>query len=254
MNPKISIIMPIFNAAAFLDDTLCHLKKQTLQDFEIICVDDDSTDHSLSVLQKAAEQDRRIIALHQSHKGAGAARNVGFSYARGEYAIFLDSDDQFSPVLLEKLYAAITEAHAPSTPRNASCVLLSDPSSENEHAITPASLSTLNRSSVTSIPHGASTLRTPRPVACRTSSGRSARVIGSPPVHIIIGGVGPEAMDSITRLHSSVESSPSNEQSAAEARQWRHFIGQRRVTSHASTLGKTNELWLKSHLQPPPHR
>ena len=121
MNPKISIIMPIFNAAAFLDDTLCHLKKQTLQDFEIICVDDDSTDHSLSVLQKAAEQDRRIIALHQSHKGAGAARNFGFSYARGEYAIFLDSDDQFSPVLLEKLYAAITEAQADIAACNFSC-------------------------------------------------------------------------------------------------------------------------------------
>ena len=112
MNPKISIIMPVFNAAAYLEETLRCLVEQTMQDFEVILVDDGSTDSSLPVLQKAAEQDQRIIMLHQSHKGAGAARNFGFSHARGEYAIFLDSDDQFSPVLLEKLYAAITETQA----------------------------------------------------------------------------------------------------------------------------------------------
>jgi glycosyltransferase involved in cell wall biosynthesis len=122
MTPKVSIIMPVFNTAAFLADTLCQLKKQTLQDFEVICVDDDSTDHSLSILQKAAEQDQRIIVLHQPHKGAGTARNLGFSHARGEYVIFLDSDDQFLPMLLEKLYAAITEAQADIAACNFSCI------------------------------------------------------------------------------------------------------------------------------------
>ena len=122
MNPEISIIIPVFNAAAYLENTLNQLAEQTLQAFEIICVDDDSTDSSLQVLKKAAEQDPRIIVLQQPHKGAGAARNLGFSHVRGEYAIFLDSDDLFSPVLLEKLHAAITEAQADIAACNFSCL------------------------------------------------------------------------------------------------------------------------------------
>ena len=83
--------------------------------------------------------------------------------------------------------AAIMESHAPSTPRNASCAALSGPSREKEHAITPAPLSSSSRAFVTTIPQGAKTLRMPSDVARLTRLGRSSRVIGSPPVHMISG-------------------------------------------------------------------
>ena len=104
--------MPVFNAEASLGSTLSHLKNQTLQDFEVIFVDDDSADNSLSVLQRAAEQDRRIIVLHQPHQGAGAARNLGFTCAKGEYIIFSDCDDLFEPHMLDTLYTAANTSNA----------------------------------------------------------------------------------------------------------------------------------------------
>lgn len=106
MNPKISIIMPVFNAEASLGSTISHLKNQTLQDFEVVFVDDESADNSLSVLQRAAEQDQRIIVLHQPHSGAGAARNLGLACAKGEYVIFSDCDDLYTAHMLETLYTS----------------------------------------------------------------------------------------------------------------------------------------------------
>ena len=99
--------------------------------------------------------------------------------------------------------------------------------------MTPASFSARRLSSVTIIPHGAMTLRNPLAVARRTRSRMSGRNIGSPPVQMIIVF----SSESIMRRHSSVESSLSYATFAAAARQWRHFNGHCRVTSHANTRG-----------------
>lgn len=110
--PIISVIMPVYNAQQYLEETVKSLQEQTFSDYEVIFVDDASTDASLEILNRTVQTDPRFRVLQQKEGGAGAARNLGFSHARGEYSIFLDSDDLFSPVLLEKLYAAITEAQA----------------------------------------------------------------------------------------------------------------------------------------------
>lgn len=110
--PIISVIMPVYNAQQYLEETVKSLQEQTFSDYEVIFVDDASTDASLEILNRTVQTDPRFRVLQQKEGGAGAARNLGFSHARGEYSIFLDSDDLFSPVLLEKMYAAITEAQA----------------------------------------------------------------------------------------------------------------------------------------------
>jgi len=110
--PAISVIMPVYNAQRYLGETIASLQAQTFADFEVICVDDGSTDDSMAILDQVIAQDPRFRVVNQENAGAGAARNKGFTHARGEYAIFLDSDDLFSPKLLEKLYQAITENDA----------------------------------------------------------------------------------------------------------------------------------------------
>lgn len=110
--PAISIIMPVYNAEEFLRETIGSIQAQTFGDFEVICVDDGSDDSSVAIIVETMRQDERFYLLHQENAGAGAARNHGFSEAKGEYAIFLDSDDLFSPMLLEKLYDAITAEKA----------------------------------------------------------------------------------------------------------------------------------------------
>lgn len=110
--PAISIIMPVYNVEKFLQKTIRSVQNQTFTDFEVICVDDGSTDRSVEIIQETAREDSRFSLLEQKNAGAGAARNYGFSFARGEYAIFLDSDDLFSPELLEKLHNAISQNKA----------------------------------------------------------------------------------------------------------------------------------------------
>lgn len=96
--------MPVYNAERSLAETISLIQKQTFEDFEVICVDDGSTDGSFDILQKASESDFRFLAFQQEHTGAGAARNHGITVARGEYVIFSDCDDLYVPNLLMKLY------------------------------------------------------------------------------------------------------------------------------------------------------
>lgn len=110
--PTISVIMPVYNAQQYLEETIKSLQAQTFSDYEVIFVDDMSTDESLSIMNRTTESDDRFRVLQQKKAGAGAARNVGFTHAQGEYTIFLDSDDLFSPQLLEKLHHAIITAQA----------------------------------------------------------------------------------------------------------------------------------------------
>ena len=104
--PRVSVIMPVYNAAEFLERGLDTLKNQTLKNIEVICVDDGSTDRSLEILHRYAEEDSRFKVLQQKNQFAGAARNLGLSHAKGEYVIFLDSDDFFATSLCEEAYVA----------------------------------------------------------------------------------------------------------------------------------------------------
>lgn len=101
---KVSVIMPVYNTAEYLRETMECLMNQTLDEIEIICVDDGSTDDSLDILNECAMRDNRILVLHQKKLHAGVARNAGLNCARGEFVIFLDSDDLFALDLLEKTY------------------------------------------------------------------------------------------------------------------------------------------------------
>ena len=106
-HPKISIIMPIFNSENFIEECLSSLINQIFKNFELICVNDGSTDNTLKILKKFEEKDERIHIITQENLGAGNARNVGMKASKGEYIIFLDSDDIFNETMLEELYAKI---------------------------------------------------------------------------------------------------------------------------------------------------
>ena len=104
MDVKISVIIPVYNTAKFLPQCLDSIASQTLKDIEVICVDDGSTDDSLSVLKEYAKKDSRFSVYAQPNTNAGAARNRGIEHASGKYYSFLDSDDFFEEDMLEKAY------------------------------------------------------------------------------------------------------------------------------------------------------
>ena len=101
--PKISVIIPVYNTEKYLRECLDSVVNQTLRDFEIICVDDGSTDGSLEILWEYAAADGRMRVFTQKNLHAGIARNHGLRQARGEYCAFLDSDDILLPNALQVL-------------------------------------------------------------------------------------------------------------------------------------------------------
>lgn len=104
--PKISIIVPVYNSEKYLKRCLDSLTEQTLEDIEIILVDDASTDNSPQICAAATEKDRRIKVIRKANGGPGMARNAGLAAAKGKYIGFADSDDYVSPDMFEKLYNA----------------------------------------------------------------------------------------------------------------------------------------------------
>lgn len=107
--PKVSIIVPVYNVEKYIEKCINSLKNQTLSDIEIILVDDSSTDSSLKLCQKAAEEDARIKVIHKINEGAGMARNAGLEVAKGEYIGFIDSDDFVEENMYETLCAKADE-------------------------------------------------------------------------------------------------------------------------------------------------
>lgn len=104
--PLISVIMPVFNVENYVVEALDSLENQTFKEFEIICVDDCSTDHSLEILIEYANANPNpcISIYHQQNCGQSVARNHGLKYARGKYIYFMDSDDILQSTALEMLY------------------------------------------------------------------------------------------------------------------------------------------------------
>lgn len=101
---KISVIIPVYNVEKYLEACLRSIRDQTFADYELILVDDGSTDNSLAIMWRYAEADDRISIISQSNKGVSAARNLGLSVARGDYILFVDSDDTILPDALECLW------------------------------------------------------------------------------------------------------------------------------------------------------
>src|SRR5262249_33550585 len=109
--PLFSVIVPTFNRAALLVNTLESVFSQRFRDFEIIVVDDGSTDETMDYLHSLGKQ---VRVFRQSNWGAGAARNLGARRAQGEYLAFLDSDDLWFPWTLEVYRDVIRERRDPS--------------------------------------------------------------------------------------------------------------------------------------------
>lgn len=106
----ISIIMPIYNSQKYLADSIGSILRQTYKEFELILMDDGSMDQSLSIIHFFCEKDSRVKGYHIENRGVSGARNVGLSYASGEYVYFADADDQMPEDGLEKLIKAMEAA------------------------------------------------------------------------------------------------------------------------------------------------
>ncbi len=104
MQPKVSIIVPVYNVEKYLERCINSLRNQTLSDIEIILVDDSSTDSSYEICKKMAEEDSRIKVIHKVNEGAGKARNAALAIATGKYIGFADSDDFVENDMFKTLY------------------------------------------------------------------------------------------------------------------------------------------------------
>ena len=102
--PVISVIIPVYNAERYLRECLTSLVNQTFRAYEIIAVNDGSTDGSLAILRHFQKDWPQLRVIDQENGGVSAARNVGMAAARGEYLGFMDADDTVAPNYLERLY------------------------------------------------------------------------------------------------------------------------------------------------------
>lgn len=109
---KVSIVMPVHNSAMYLRKTLDNVLSQSLQDWELIVVENGSTDNSVAILEEYAKKEPRISYFSIGKSNPGFARNYGIEKARGHYLQFLDSDDQFENGLLQEAYYRIFDASA----------------------------------------------------------------------------------------------------------------------------------------------
>jgi glycosyltransferase involved in cell wall biosynthesis len=108
--PLVSIVTPVYNAARWLQETFESVRSQTLTDWEMICVDDGSTDGSLAILEKASAEDPRFRVMRMpSNGGPSEARNLALSAARGRFIAFLDADDLWLPEKLARCVEWMTE-------------------------------------------------------------------------------------------------------------------------------------------------
>ena len=109
-NPKISVIIPVYNGSDYIKECLDSIVNQTLREIEIICVNDGSTDNSLSILKEYTSKDSRIKIIDKENEGQGYARKVGLDNATGEYILFCDSDDYYAELtVFEELYNYIEQ-------------------------------------------------------------------------------------------------------------------------------------------------
>lgn len=95
--PYFSIIVPVYNVEKYIDKCICDIQKQTFKDFELILVNDGSTDGSKEICEEFAKHDSRILVVNQDNKGLPGARNTGLKKSQGKWILFIDSDDRIEP-------------------------------------------------------------------------------------------------------------------------------------------------------------
>lgn len=109
---KFSVIISVYNVEKFLRECLNSITSQTLKNFEVICIDDGSTDNSLRILQEYANKDSRFKVISQENQGQGIARNRAMDIAQGEYLFFIDPDDFIEPKTLASIYDKFRQTDA----------------------------------------------------------------------------------------------------------------------------------------------
>lgn len=110
--PVVSIIIPAYNVGNFLQQTLLSVQNQTWKDFEVICINDGSSDNSLNIIKKFTKSDNRFKFINKKNEGVSAARNDGMKMAQGKYIMFLDGDDYLHPYAIATALAAIARSGA----------------------------------------------------------------------------------------------------------------------------------------------
>lgn len=112
MSDLISVIIPVYNAAPYINICIQSVLQQTYSCFELLLVDDGSQDESRDICEKVGQTDNRIRFFPQEHRGVSAARNKALKAAKGNYVFFLDSDDSIHPCLLETLHTVLNRTQA----------------------------------------------------------------------------------------------------------------------------------------------
>lgn len=115
MEPLISVIVPVYNVEPYLRQCIDSILNQTYTNFELILVDDGSPDNCGAICDEYADNDRRIIVIHQENKGVSEARNAALDIMSGQYVTFVDSDDYITPDYLDALYAPVAQYGAEIT-------------------------------------------------------------------------------------------------------------------------------------------
>ena len=110
---KISVILPVYNCQEYIEKSITSVLNQTFSDFELIIVNDGSTDNTSEIISQFT--DSRVKIINQSNQGPGAARNNALKIAEGDYIMYLDSDDWFCPNALEVAYSQINKFNADLT-------------------------------------------------------------------------------------------------------------------------------------------
>ncbi len=107
MQPRITVAIPVYNMEETVEKAVRSVMEQTYRDFELVVVDDGSTDSTPAILDSLAAEDGRVRVIHQKNQGRAGARSTGVKNARGEYLAWLDADDWMEKEALEKLIGAI---------------------------------------------------------------------------------------------------------------------------------------------------
>lgn len=110
--PKVSLIVPIYNSEQFLERCISSIINQTFKDFELILINDGSTDNSIDILRKYKDIDNRIIVIDNSNNGVSITRNIGIEKARGKYIQFVDSDDFIDENMLNNTISTIEKENS----------------------------------------------------------------------------------------------------------------------------------------------
>lgn len=111
-NKLVSIIVPVYNVEDFLEECILSIQKQHYKNFEVLLIDDGSTDNSGKICDIIANNDSRFFVFHKKNEGVSVARNLGLSKAQGDYITFIDPDDKVEPMFLSHLIAKLEENNA----------------------------------------------------------------------------------------------------------------------------------------------